>query len=282
MEQKTQAANPLSQYFRQVKLYMKLPGGTSYYTPDVIEFNDMGEIGIMPMTGQDEMLLKNPDALLNGEALVEVIKDCAPAVKNVKLLLANDVDAIITAIRYATFNDALETDINCPSCGHKNNFKLNLQYSIDNMQFLESEYVVNLESGVSVFVRPYIFPEMLKAMHMQFEQTKLARQMDNDNLTDGQRSALFTKTFKEIATIKFDLMAGTIIKVVDEAKGVNVTDKKFIKEFVLNIDKKSADKIGDLLKMISKVGVKKTFTAKCGKCNHEWENDIDFNPVNFS
>lgn len=282
MEQKTQAANPLSQYFRQVKLYMKLPGGTSYYTPDVIEFNDVGEIGIMPMTGQDEMLLKNPDALLNGEALVEVIKDCVPTVKNVKMLLANDVDAIITAIRYATFNDALETDINCPSCGHENNFKLDLQYSIDNMQFLESEYVVNLESGVSVFVRPYIFPEMMKAMHMQFEQAKLARQMDNDVLTDEQRSALFTKTFKEIATIKFDLMAGTIVKVVDESKGVNVTDKKFIKEFVLNIDKKSADRIGDLLKMISKVGVKKTFTAKCGKCNHQWENDIDFNPVNFS
>ena len=49
-----------------------------------------------------------------------------------------------------------------------------------------------------------------------------------------------------------------------------------------NIDKKSADKISDLINEINQVGIKRTFIAKCEKCNHEWENDIDFNPVNFS
>jgi hypothetical protein len=261
---------------------MKLPSGTSYYPADVIEFNEMGEIGVMPMTGQDEMLLKNPDALLNGEALIEVIKNCVPCIKNAKMLLSNDIDAIVTAIRYATFNDSLETNLVCPECKHENNFKLDLQYSLDKMEYLDETYVVNLDSGASVFVRPYIFPEMLKALHIQFEQTKLSRKLDNESLTDGQRSAIFANAFKEIATTRFDLLASAIIKVVDESKDVSVTDKKYIREFITNIDKKSADKISDLIGKINMIGIKKTFMAKCEKCNHEWESEIDFNPVNFS
>ncbi len=274
--------NPLKGYFRQFKLYIKLPSGTSYYAPGAINFTDAGEIGIMPMTGKDELILKNPDALLNGEALIEVIKSCAPSVSDPKLLLTNDVDAIITAIRYATYNDALETELNCPKCNHSNLYKLNLQYSLDNMSFLDSEYVVNMESGLSVFVKPYGFPELLKGLHAQFEQSKLTRAIENDALTEEQRLKLFAAAFKDLSTITYTLMVNSVLKVVDESQNINVNNKDDIKEFLQNIDKKSSDKISDLIKEINQIGIKRTFVAKCEKCEHTWESEVDFNPVNFS
>lgn len=280
MEQVRQ--NPLKGYFRQFKLYLKLPSGTSYYAPGTVNFTELGELGIMPMTGNDELILKNPDALLNGEALTEVIRSCAPGVSNPRMLLTNDIDAIITAVRYATYNDNLETEINCPSCKHSNLFKLDLQYSLDNMTFLESEYVVNLESGLSVFVKPYSFPELLKGLHAQFEQSKISRAIENDQMDDTQKMKLFASAFKEISNVTYTLMCNSVIKVVDEQRNINVTDKADIKEFLQNIDKKSVDKISDLIKEINQVGIKKTFMAVCVKCAHEWENEIDFNPVNFS
>ena len=280
MEQVRQ--NPLKGYFRQFKLYLKLPSGTSYYTPGTINFSELGEVGIMPMTGNDELMLKNPDALLNGEALVEVIKSCAPGVSNPKMLLTNDIDAIITAVRYATYNDHLETELTCPVCKHTNLFKLDLQYSLDNMTFLESEYVVNLESGLSVFVKPYSFPELLKGLHAQFEQSKISRAIENDSMDETQKMKLFASAFKEISNVTYSLMCNSVIKVVDEQRNINVTDKTDIKEFLQNIDKKSVDKISDLIKEINGIGIKKTFTAVCTKCEHAWENEIDFNPVNFS
>lgn len=282
MEQKIQQSNPLRQYFRVAKMYIQLPSGTSYYTPDVISFTDKGELAIFPMTGKDEITLKNPDALLNGEALIEVLLSCVPAVHNPRMLLTNDIDALITAIRYATYNDSLETDIKCPECGFSNTYKLDLQYALDNMTSLESEYVVNLESGVSVFIHPYRFPELLMSLHAQFERNKLARAVDNDTITDEQRSGIFRKAFKEMAVTKFELMCNAIEKVIDETNNVNVTDKKFINEFLQNIDKKSADKISDMIDEINEVGIKRSFTATCEKCSHHWESDIDFNPVNFS
>lgn len=277
--------NPLKQFFRQVKLYMKIPSSyvnNHYYKPGVINYTESGEIGILPMTGKDELILKNPDALLNGEALIEVITSCVPAVKNPRELLTNDIDALITAIRYATFNDTLETDIKCPKCNHDNNFKLDLQYALDNMTYLENDYAVNLDNGLTVYVKPYSFPDLLKALHAQFEQTKLARAIESTTITDEKRSEIFSKAFKEIAVTKFDLMCSAITKVVQEQEGIDVTEKKFIKEFLQNIDKKSVDKINDLVEEINKIGIKRDFFAKCGNCEHTWESEIDFNPVNFS
>lgn len=274
--------NPLRQYFRQVKLWMKLPSGTSYYDASVIQFTDKGEVGVLPMTGKDELALKNPDALLNGEALIEVLISCVPAVKNPRQLLTNDIDALITAIRYATFNDSLETIIHCPSCGHENTFKLDLEYALDNMEFLDENYVVNLDSGVSIYIRPYAFPELLKGLHAQFESSKLERAVSSETLSDEERSSIFGKSFKEMATLTYELMQNSVIKVVDESNNLNVTNKGHIKEFLFNIDKRSIDKVSDMIKEINHIGIKRTFTATCEHCAHKWENEIDFNPVNFS
>lgn len=282
MENTTAQINPLKQYFRQFKLYLKLPSGTSYYPPGSIEFTDTGEVGILPMTGKDELALKNPDSLLNGEAMIEVIKSCVPAVKNPRILLTNDIDALITAIRYATFNETLETSLNCPKCNAENTYKLNLQYALDNMTELDPEYVVNLETGLSIFVRPYTFPDVMKTLLMQFEQNKLARAVENERLSDDARSKIFSEAFSKISMSKYELISNSIVKIVDESKNINVSDKKFIAEFLHNIDRNSLDKINDLIREINDVGIKRTFTAKCEKCQHTWESEIDFNPVNFS
>lgn len=275
-------SNPLKQFFRTIKIYIPLPSGTAYYPDGVVELLDDGTVGILPMTGNDELVLKNPDSLLNGEALVHVINSCVPAIKDVKSLLANDVEALITAIRCATYNDGLETEIECPACNDRSVFKLDLQYAIDNMDFLESEYVVNLENGLSVFIRPYSYPELLKGLHSQFEQSKISRSVENRDITDEEKMQVFSKVFKDVANLTVDLMVASIVKIVSEAAGVNETDRVNIKEFVQNIDRGSVTQIEDLIKEINTVGIKRTFSAQCDKCNHKWENKIDFNPVNFS
>lgn len=274
--------NPLRQYFRQFKMYLRLPSGTSYYTPEVISFTEQGEVGILPMTGNDEIALKNPDALLNGEALITVLTSCVPALKQPRALLTNDIDTLITAIRYATYNESLETQLICPKCSHENLFKIDLQYALDNMTELEEEYMVHLDSGVTVFVKPYTFPDLLRGLRAEFEQTKLSRAMASETLSDAQRSEILVKAFKDLSVNRYELMLSGIIKVIDEANSVNVTDKSFIKEFLQNIDKKSVDKIHDLIKKINLIGIRRTFTAICEKCDHHWESEIDFNPVNFS
>lgn len=273
-------ANPLEQYFRQIKLYIKLPSGTSYYPPEVVEFTN-GEVGVMPMTGKDEMLLKNPDALLNGEALIEILASCVPSLRNPRALLTNDIDALITAVRYATYNDSLEMNLHCPQCGEENTYSLNLQHALDNMSYLEPEYVINLDNGLSVFVKPHAFPELLKGLHTQFESNKLARALESERLSEQEKGEIFKKAFRDLTITKFNLMTNSIVKMVDESKGINVSDKQFIAGFLQNADKNHIDQIDKLVEKINQVGIKRTFNAVCSKCEHTWESEIDFNPVNF-
>ena len=76
----TNKTNPLAAHFRQPKLYMKLPSGGLFNTKENLDMPDSNEIAIFPMTAKDEILMKNPDALLNGEAVLQVIKSCVPSV----------------------------------------------------------------------------------------------------------------------------------------------------------------------------------------------------------
>jgi hypothetical protein len=281
MNQAAPVVNPLKQYFRAFKLYLKLPSGGRFYKPGVIDLNENGEIGILQMTAKDELMLKNPDALLNGEALIEVLTSCVPSLKQPRALLTNDIDTLITAIRYATYNDTLETYLTCPKCEHENTFKINLQYALDNMTELEPEYIVYLSSGLSVYVKPYSFPELLKALHSKFEQNKLQRSIESETLSDEKKSEMFTSAFNKLSLIKFELLTNGIVRIVDQQNNIDVSEPKFIKEFLYNVVASDVEKINDLINEINVIGIKKTFSAKCEKCEHEWESEIDFNPVNF-
>ena len=71
-----QQANPLSKYFRQPKLYIQIPSRGKYYQQGSIEYPENGELEVYSMTAKDELVFKTPDALLNGQATVDVIQSC--------------------------------------------------------------------------------------------------------------------------------------------------------------------------------------------------------------
>lgn len=274
--------NPLKNYFRQYKMYIRLPSGTGYYKPGVVDFTESGELGILAMTGRDELILKNPDALLNGEALVEVIGSCVPGVKDPRQLLSNDIDALMTAIKTATYNDKIETEVACPACGHENSFKVNLQHVLDTMTYLEPEYVVNLSNGLSVFVKPYGFNEVLTLLHVQFEQSKITKNLANDRVSENEKIKIFGVSFTELTKVTYHLIAKSIVRVVNEADGVDVSSPEHIQEFLHNIEKHDIDQISEMIDQINCVGIEKQFDAVCEKCQHTWKSELDFNPVNFS
>ena len=68
----TENTNPLNKYFRQASIYVALPSGTDY-PPEVVSPSKTGKIGVMPMTARDEIKFKTPDALMNGQGIVDVI-----------------------------------------------------------------------------------------------------------------------------------------------------------------------------------------------------------------
>jgi hypothetical protein len=273
-------ANPLQQYFRTTKIYIGLPSGTNYYGSDVVDFNDSGEIGIMPMTARDEMITKNPDALLNGDAILDIIKSCAPSIKDPKQLLANDVDAIMIGIRHATYAEDLEIKTPCPNCQHENTYTVDLSVNLAQMDHLDPEYTVHTESGVVIYVRPYTYKDGVSALKIQFEQIKASKVFAKENIDEDTRLALFSKSYQKISETNIELLINSIQKIVTP-DGVEVTERAHIDEYMANLDKKTYKAVDNLISSINSIGVRKDFDATCEKCEHKWKSTVDFNPVNF-
>ena len=103
----TENTNPLNKYFRQAAIHITLPSNGDY-PPHVITPSATGEFPVMPMTAKDEIKFKTPDALMNGQGVVDVIQSCCPDIKDAWQIRSHDLDTILIAIRIATYGERAE------------------------------------------------------------------------------------------------------------------------------------------------------------------------------
>ena len=161
------SSNPLQGYLRSPKLYVLLPSQGKFSSLDTAS-EISGELPIYPLTSMDETFLRNPDALLNGESLVSVIQSCT-GVKDVYNLSTNDVDVILLAIRFATYGNDLEIEATCPECDHKDEISIDVEPYLETVVVLEDSYTVNLDNGLSCYLKPYTFKDSQMAALAAFK-----------------------------------------------------------------------------------------------------------------
>lgn len=277
--------NPLSKFYRSVAISVPIPSRGLYYEDGTVEMNSDGEVAIYPMTAQDELMLQNPDALLSGEAVISVIKSCVPGIKHPKKLLSCDIDVLMIAIRVASYGDTASMDSKCPKCFHSNTFSLNLDTLLNHSEKLEDSYEIVVQDELTVFVTPGRFENTVKQQKAAFQNTKLEQAITNPDLTDEQRMKILSQVFAQVSKVNYELILDSIDKVVftdEEGELVEIKSKNHIGDWLKNIDKHTIGAIEDKLIEVNRIGIEKTLTATCEECEHVWETNIEFNPVNFS
>lgn len=101
--------NPLLERIKIPGETIRLPSNGVFYTNGELDNSvTNGEIHIYPLTAISELLLRSPDKLLEGEALIDVFGQCAPQVKQPLKLLSKDIDYILTSLRRITYGDNIE------------------------------------------------------------------------------------------------------------------------------------------------------------------------------
>ena len=118
--------NPLHKYYRQPSIYIKLPSGGRYYPKEVFTPTETGEIPILPMTAKDELTFKTPDSMINGQATVDVIKSCVPNLLDPWKMVNYDTDAVLLAIRIATFGETMQVTYNVAGADEQQSSTINL------------------------------------------------------------------------------------------------------------------------------------------------------------
>jgi hypothetical protein len=136
--------NPLRKYFRQPKVYITLPSRGKFYPEGVLNMPETGELPVFAMTAKDELIIKTPDALLNGQATVDVIKSCIPNITNPWLMPSVDLDACLVAIRIATYGEKLDITTKVPVLGEEREFSVDLRQILNKLVTPEYENILKL------------------------------------------------------------------------------------------------------------------------------------------
>ena len=240
----TTAGNPLTKYFRQPKVYLTLPSKGKYYPDGSIDLLENNEYPVYAMTARDEMIIKTPDALLNGQATVDVVQSCIPNIKDAWQMPSLDVDAALIAIRIATYGENMDLSIKVPVTGEEKDFELDLRPILEQLIYAKYNDVLVIDD-MTINLKPLKYKEYTQINLKTFEEQRIFNVINDETIPDDEKLAVFGKSFKKLT----DITVGTI---KDSIRSIIVGDQEvleteFIHEFIDNADRRTFELIKEHL-----------------------------------
>ena len=271
-------SNPLAKHFRQPTIYLKLPSGGKFWPEGSVELTATSEVPVYPMSIKDEILLKTPDALMNGEGVANMIKSCIPAIKDPYVCPTVDLDAILIAIRLASYGTGMDIQSSCPACKETNEFTVNLTSVLDGIRFtgFDSRNI----SDLTFEFKPQTFKDLNTANLATFEEQKLLSIVADESLSELDKNRLFKESFQRLSDLSLSTVINCIASITTK-EGEKVTDLAQIVEFFNNCDRQTYDDIKKTLDEFAQANKLKPISLKCEHCSTEYVNDITFDQANF-
>jgi hypothetical protein len=272
--------NPLAKHFRQPSIYLKLPSGGRFYPQGTLDIGATGEIPVYPMTVKDELLLKTPDALMNGTSIAEMIRSCCPSIKDPWTMPLIDLDPVLIAIRLASYGEGMDMTSNCTHCEENNEHTIDLRQILDNLKPIANFDKKNFLGGLVFDIQPQTFQEINTASQIAFEQQKLISTVENSDLTPEEKKAQFEAGFKKLTDLNIDTLVASI-KTITTEDGTVVKEKELIKDYLTHTDRKTYDQVREMVQDILKVNALAAMPVVCTGCEKEYSIKLDFNQSNF-
>ena len=224
--------NPLQKFFRQPKIYISLPSKGLYYEPGALQ-GDYTNMPILAMTGIDEIILKTPDALFNGESTIRIIESCCPYIKDAKNMPSIDIDTILAAIKIATFGNTATVSKTCTKCGTENDYELPLNSIIDYFTNLKFNNKIVLNDQLEITIRPLKYSEMSYFSIENFKLQKILNQAAE--MDDINKKAKINEIYLRLSELQLELLTLTVETAM--VGSTLVTEKEYIEEWLKNVER---------------------------------------------
>jgi hypothetical protein len=274
-----QNPNPLASHFRQPAVYLKLPSGGRYWTNNSLNLPANGEVGIMPMTAKDEIMLRTPDALMNGQSIIDVIQSCCPNIVDAWGMPTIDVDAILIAIRIATYGNEMDIDSKCQHCDHDNRHKLELGSILLKIKSPDYNQVLVID-GLKIKFKPMNYMQSNKNNIINFEEQKLIQVITNDSLDEQTRKSQFDMHLQRIIDSNIKMLTMGTESITTDT-GEIVTEPHYIAEFYNNATNKIIKAVQGKLREIAEVSNLPPARVQCEACEKEYNVGVTFDYANF-
>lgn len=271
--------NPLQKYFRQAKIFLSLPSKGVYYPEGALQ-GDHSNVPIFGMTGMDEIIMKTPDALFNGESTVKVVESCCPYVKDAQKMPSIDVDALLVGIRIATYGEEMDVTHTCPQCQTQNDLSVNLSKILDYFSNQTFDGKIKIED-LTIVIRPLRYEEITKFNMENYKLQKMLMQLSRSEETgnDEETKKIEEQIYNRISEMQIELFL-TSIESIQFPEGM-VEDEKMIDEWIRNSDRSFFKIIKDKLETNKAQWDIPSQSVTCTNCGHESQAEITMDQANF-
>lgn len=226
--------NPLKKYYRQPKVYTTLPSQGKFYPEGSLEMPETGELPVFPMTAKDDLTMKTPDALLNGQATVSLIHSCVPAIKDPWRMPSIDLDAVLIAIRIATYGERMDLTVKVPNTKEERSFAVDLRQLLNKLVTVEYDPFLQI-GNMKINLRPLTYKEFTEASLKTFEEQRIFSLVNDQSLPEEEKMAKFNESFSKLTNLTVQTISRCIASIeVDDSV---VTEQEYIDDFIKNADK---------------------------------------------
>jgi hypothetical protein len=268
--------NPLQKYFRQPKLFITLPSRGLYYPTGAFQ-GDYNSVPIFAMTGMDEIIMKTPDALFNGESTLRVIESCCPYVKAAKHIPSIDVDTFLLAIKLATYGEKITVSHTCTSCSNENHYEFDLRTFIDYFSELKFVNHLDIDENLSIKIKPLTYEQI---SYFNLENFKLQKTLSQvSTLDEDKKIQIIDQVFADLSELQLTLFLTSIESI--HAEGHIVTDENFILDYLKNVDREIFNKIKEKLEENKSIWNLPLQSVSCGSCRATNKVDMVLDQSNF-
>ena len=275
----SQSANPLKQFFRQPAIYLSLPSGGKYWDTRVLQMPVNKEIPVYPMTAIDEITYRTPDALFNGQAVVNVIQSCVPAILDAWQVPGVDLNAILIGVRIASYGHDMEMTSKCPSCEEINEFTLDLRTILDKLECPDYSKVIEY-GDLEITVCPISYQHQNQTNIEQYNQQRGIQQIQaSEILTDDQKIEQLNAALQKITELTIETVKHSIASI--RTPQTVVTEPEHIQEFLVNCDRKLYQQVRDHIISLREQADIKPFDVTCPNCNHKWTQTLTLDQAAF-
>jgi hypothetical protein len=277
----TEQSNPLVKFFRQPGIFLKLPSKGRWWEEGTLELPAIGELAVYPMTTKDEILLRTPDALMNGQGVVDVIQSCCPSIKDPWKMPTVDLDPVLIAIRIATYGKQMDFTAVCPHCGTKNEHAIDLGVMLEKVKAADWSKHVSID-GLEIILKPQSYEDYNKNNMLNFEEQRIIQLVSSQDISDEEKTEQFDVMFRRLIDTGINQVSKSIAGIRLE-DGTVVENPEFIREFLDNCDKRIWDLIKDRLDEIRKDNNFNQVNLVCTneECAKEFTTPFVFEQTNF-
>lgn len=268
--------NPLQKYFRQPKMYVSLPSKGQYYPPGALT-GDPTNVPIFGMTGMDEIIMKTPDALFNGEATIKLVESCCPYIKNAKNIPSLDIDVLLLAIRMATYGDEMAITHTCKKCSSENEYDIKLGPMVEYFNGKSFNNQLKINDDIMIILKPLTYVEITKFNISNFQLQRTLYQLGEASDEDRQKS--LDDIYARLADLQVDLFLMSIESV--RTPDTVVTEREFIIEWLKNSQKEVYVTIKKRLEDNKAVWSLPKTNVKCAECDTATDLEIGMDQSNF-